>query len=104
MYVRVYIRMYVFLRGMSLCLYPLDLLQIFPLTSAGLGLTPSLCVAFQPRGILLTPYFTGQDSKQTTKSLLTPRMLCTSTRVRVQPPSTTVRRKASASDARKASP
>jgi len=48
-----YIYYFFFLHEMSLCLHPLELMQIFPLTSAGLGLPLSLHIAFQPCKMLL---------------------------------------------------
>lgn len=104
MYVCVYTYIYFFFTWGESVLVPSGLAANLSADLSGLGLTLSLCMAFQPRGMLLTPYFTGQDSKQTVKSLLTPRMLYTSARVRVQPSSTASRRKASASDAWKALP
>lgn len=46
-----------------MCLHPVELMQIFPLTSAGLGLTPSLRIALEML-LMETTYFAIQDPKQ----------------------------------------
>lgn len=46
-----------------MCLHPVELMQIFPLTSAGLGLTPSLRIALEMLLMEITS-FAIQDPKQ----------------------------------------
>lgn len=52
-----------FYHEISMCLHPVELMQIFPLTSAGLGLTPSLRIALEMLLMEITS-FAIQDPKQ----------------------------------------
>lgn len=52
-----------FCHEISMCLQPEELMQIFPLTSAGLGLAPSLTITLEML-LMETTYFAIQDPKQ----------------------------------------
>lgn len=55
----------------SVCLHPVELMQLFPLTSAGLGLVPSPHITLEML-LMETSYFAIQDPKQ---SQVPPRLL-----------------------------
>lgn len=60
-----------FYHGIGMCLHAGELMQIFPLTSAGLGFSPSLCITLEML-LMETTYFAIQHPKQ---SQVFPRLL-----------------------------